>query len=286
MRRLGRSTIPHGPPRPHARGGAAVRAYFALRKPEGGAVVRSVSTPTAPPMPKTLPLGRLAAGLAGLALAAGCAPAPPLYASEPVAETAPVVVDGAAGEWPRALRPVPREGGLTMGLRYTDDALYVVLVAGDERQIRRVSAGGLRLWLDPGGGTERVLGIGYPLPLPSGIARGGTVEKRRFEERLDRVTVQRGDAAEQTFTVGRLDGLEAAAQWGRRDLVVELRVPLGTDSPVAVAPDGTLGVGVELLASGAPPPTAPPRRGPGAEGGAEERETPTVTRWLRTELAR
>ncbi|MDT0632259.1 hypothetical protein RQM47_06520 [Rubrivirga sp. S365] len=235
-------------------------------------------------MPTTPLTGRLAAGLAGLALAAGCTPAPPLYASEPVAETAPVVVDGAAGEWPQALRPVPREGGLTVGLRHTDDALYVVLVAGDERQIRRVSAGGLRLWLDPEGGTERVLGIGYPLPLPTGIARGGSVEKRRFEERLDRVAVQRGGGAEQTFAVDRLDGLEAAAQWTDRALVVELRVPLGADSPVAVAPGEALGVGVELLASGAPPPTAPPRRGPGAE--AEERETPTVTRWLRTDLAR
>ena len=227
----------------------------------------------------------LAAGLvaAGLAVAAGCAPAPPLYASE----AAPVTVDGDAGEWPRALRPVPREGGLTLGLRNTDDALYLVVVAGDGRQARRVSSGGLRVWIDPAGGTERVLGVGYPLPLPPNVARGGSVERRRFAERLDRVTVRRGDGPVQTFQLGRLDGLDAAAEWTDRALVVEMRVPLdGSSDLLGAVEGGAVGVGVELVdPSGV---RAQARRGVSQRGGAEGEpaEVPTVTRWLRADLAR
>ena len=142
------------------------------------------------------------------AAAAGCGPAPPLYATEAATAT----VDGSAAEWPSALRPVPREGGLRIGLRTSGDALYAVVVAGDERQRRRISAGGLRLWLDPAGGTERVLGVGFPLPAPPGLARGGSAERRRFSERLGRLTVQRGDGPVQTFDVGRLERLEAHAR--------------------------------------------------------------------------
>ena len=219
--------------------------------------------------------GRLAAPAVLLALAAGCAPAPPLYATE----AAPAVVDGDAREWPAALRPVPREGGLRIGLRTTDDALYVVVVAGDERQKRRISAGGLRLWLDPAGGTERVLGVGFPLPAPPGLARGGTIEQRRFSERLGRLTLQRGEGPVQTFDLGRLEGIETAAEWTSRALVVEYRVPLG-DGPMAVVPSGALGVGVELLDT-----SVGVRRAPAGRGGAAEDAGPTatVTRWLRVE---
>ena len=233
----------------------------------------SLATPPSP-MPKIPLTGRLALPALVLALGAGCSPAPPLYA----AESAPAVVDGSAGEWPAALRPVPREGGLRVGLRETDDALYVVVVAGDERQKRRISGGGLRLWLDPAGGTERVLGVGFPLPAPPGLARGGTIEQRRFSERLDEVTLQRGEGPVQTFARGRLDGLETAAEWTDRALVVEVRVPFG-DGPAAVAPGAALGVGVELLDTAVGAQRARAGRG-GADDGAE---APTVTRWLRVE---
>ena len=230
------------------------------------------SVPPAPPMPKIPLTGRLVLPALAVALAAGCSPAPPLYA----AESAPAVVDGSAREWPASLRPVPREGGLRIGLRETGEALYVVVVAGDERQKRRISGGGLRLWLDPAGGTERVLGVGFPLPAPAGLARGGTIERRRFSERLDEVTVQRGEGPVQTFTRGRLEGLEAAAEWTDRALVVELRVPFG-DGPAAVRPGTALGVGVEL------PDTAVGAQRASAGRAEDAGAAPTVTRWFRVE---
>lgn len=210
----------------------------------------------------------------GLAvLAAGCAPAPPLYA----VERAPVVVDGDADEWPAALRPVPNEGGLTLGLRTSEDALFVVVVAGDERQIRRISSGGLRLWFDPAGGTERVLGVGFPTPLDRAVARGGTAERRRFEDRLGRISVQRGEGPVQTFELDNIDGVEAAAEWGARTLVAEVRVPFG-DGAVAIEPGGSLGVGVELADTSV--------RGIRDVRGADDEAEgpPTITRWLRVEL--
>ena len=220
--------------------------------------------------------------LASLAPAAGCAPAPPLY----TAETAPVVVDGDAGEWPAALRPVPSEGGLTLGLRTSDDALFVVVVAGDERQIRRVSSGGLRVWLDPAGGTERVLAVGYPVPLDRAVARGGTAERRRFEDRLGRISVQRGEGPVQTFELGNVEGVEAASEWGARTLVTEVRIPFG-DGPVAVERGEALGVGIELVEagrSGLRARRAAPPRQRGADADAADDGPPTITRWLRLEL--
>ena len=221
---------------------------------------------------------RLAPLALALALAAGCAPAPPLYA----VESAPVTVDGDADEWPAALRPVPNEGGLTLGLRASDDALFVVVVAGDERQIRRISAGGLRVWLDPAGGTERVLGVGFPVPLDRAVARGGTAERRRFADRLDRVSVQRGDGPTQTFQLDNVEGVEAAAEWGARTLVTEVRIPFG-DGPVAVWPDGPLGVGIELAETSVRGIRRATPRGRGADDEASG-VAPTITRWLRVDL--
>lgn len=211
---------------------------------------------------------------------AACGPPPPLYA----AESGTAVVDGNAREWPASLRPVPREGGLRIGLRTSDDALYAVVIAGDERQKRRISAGGLRLWLDPAGGTERVLGLGFPLPIDPGVARGGTLEQRRFNDRLDRITVQRLDSPTQTFPLRSLDGVEADAEWTDRALVVEFRVPFGT-GPVAVQPGASLGVGVELLDVGGA--ARQQRAAGGSRGGAAEAEgadAPTVTRWFQIAL--
>ena len=140
----------------------------------------------APPSPRPVRTFLVLALLA--AAASGCGGAPPLYASTPIPAEA-VDVDGDAGEWPSALRPVPREPGLSLGLRRTDDALFVAVIARDERQAQRVVLGGLRLWLDPEGGTERVVGVRFPTPPPpsrvdirrAGGEAGPQILRRRFE---------------------------------------------------------------------------------------------------------
>ena len=216
------------------------------------------------------------------AAASGCGGAPPLYASTPIPAEA-VDVDGDAGEWPSALRPVPREPGLSLGLRRTDDALFVAVIARDERQAQRVVLGGLRLWLDPEGGTERVVGVRFPTPPPpsrvdirrAGGEAGPQILRRRFEAAVDRVEVQRRDSA-RAVEPGSVPGLETAAQWGPRGLVVEARLPLAAGALLDAAPGADLSLGVELLdlpgrrRSPVPPPDLD-----------EAFDPPYVTRWLR-----
>lgn len=229
---------------------------------------------------------RLPVCLLLLALAVGgCGGSAPLYASAPL--TPDVVVDGDAREWPSALRPVPQEAGLSLGLRNADDALVVALIARDDRQARRIALGGVRLWLDPAGGTERVVGVRFPSPPPpdrvdirrAGGEAGPQILRRRFERSIDRVEVERQDSV-RVVGAGDVRGLETAAQWGPNALVVEVRLPLEAGALLEAAPEGALGLGVQLLdlPSG--------RRGPVPDFDPNEPFDPsTVTRWLVVDLA-
>lgn len=229
---------------------------------------------------------RLSVPLVLLALAAsGCGGSAPLYASAPL--TPEVVVDGAAREWTPPLRPVPQEAGLSLGLRNTDDALVVALIARDDRQARRIALGGVQLWLDPEGGTDRAVGVRFPAPPPPArvdIRRaegeaGPQILRRRFERTAGRVEVTRQDSV-RVVEPGDVPGLETAAQWGPDALVVEVRLPLGAGALLPSTPEGTLGLGVQLLD------LPNRRRGPVPDFDPNEAfDPPTVTRWLVVDLA-
>ncbi|MGB3543246.1 hypothetical protein [Rubrivirga sp.] len=238
-----------------------------------------------------------------LVFAAGCGSAPPLYSTSDPAET---TVDGSADEWPRALRPVPDESGLSIGLRLEDDDLVVALIAADGRQSRRIALGGLRVWVDPMGGDDRVLGVRYPAPgdpSRSDIAQRGprpggrdgqdpTRLRRRFEAGLTQAELTRGVVTQQISPDGDA-GIEAAAMWGPQTMVIEMRIPLGAEDGLLDLPAGQeIGVGIELLDVQRPQPSAPNARtsGRGLPPGrrptgdqARERvfEPSTLTRWLR-----
>ena len=252
-----------------------------------------------------------------LVLAAGCSGPAPLY----TAQTPPpaTVVDGQADEWPLALRPVPREAGLGIGLRRDvfasrpdgADALAVVVIASDERQARRIALGGLRLWIDPEGGRDRVLGLQFPAPEPLGDrllragrgTRGGEPAtddlRRRFQASLGAVEVTQGEAPPRRLTLDQADGLEAAAAWGARGLVVEVRVPLApSPALLPTAAGDVIGLGVEVIDLQQPPRRRAPaqgerprtRRGEAPDTGNEPEpeaqpavKVETVTRWLRVE---
>ena len=105
---------------------------------------------------------RFFALLVAAATVSACGSSPLLYTASPA--TPDTAVDGQATEWPSALRPVPDESGLSVGFRHDGADLVVAVIAGDDRQARRIAVGGLRVWVDPMGGTDRALGIRYPSP--------------------------------------------------------------------------------------------------------------------------
>lgn len=252
---------------------------------------------------------RLSLFLLALLVVAGCRTVSPLYTADAI--TPETAVDGQATEWPNALRPVPGEAGLSLGLRRDADALVVAVIAGDERQARRIALGGLRIWVDPMGGRDRVLGLRFPAPDALGEReisaqdrprRGGPMDdglRRRFNDALDAIEITRGDAEPVRQLAGSVDGLVTAATWTDRGLVIEMRLPLGARPDLLAAGVGpALGLGIELVEVRQAPPRARPQggRGGGRVGGQgpdpdaqfEERERPsstveTVTRWLRIE---
>ena len=258
---------------------------------------------------------RFFALLVAAATVSACGSSPLLYTASPA--TPDTAVDGQATEWPSALRPVPDESGLSVGFRHDGADLVVAVIAGDDRQARRIAVGGLRVWVDPMGGTDRALGIRYPSPeapdarsvVRNGPRAGGPAAsddpqrlRRRFESGLDQMEVTRGILTQRAAADGSFGGLAASATWGVRGLVVEMRIPL-TAAPglLETSADGTVGIGVELLdvrttamqarmQNGRRP--ARPREGaddrpmPPAEGPAVEPEIDiaTVTRWMKVGL--
>jgi len=190
----------------------------------------------------------------------------------------------------------------------------VVVVAGDDRQARRIALGGLAVWLDPAGGTDRVLGVRYPTPedpdiesiMRSGPRRGGpsTADpqqlRRRFEAGLDAVEVTAGVVTQRSAPMGGYAGIEAAATWGARGMVVEFRIPMDATPGLRDTPPGdALGIGIELLdvsrtafrqtrgeGRGDGPRDAGDRPMPTDDRSGIDRESitvETVTRWLRAE---
>ena len=238
-----------------------------------------------------------------IALTAGCASTPPrLYEAAPLTPT--TEVDGDAREWRGSLFPVPQEAGLSFGVRSDGETLAVAVVAGDERQARRIALGGLRIWLDPAGGDAPALGVRFPTPAPPDPAdlrsQRGTPHplrlRARFEDATERIEIQRGGSVVvQSAAVGSVPGLETAARWTDRDgLVVEMRIPLAASDRLLPADAGDrLGVGIGLTdLPGFDARIGGQRRAPMAGGPARGADvddaTPsldTTARWFVVDLA-
>ncbi|HEX9952871.1 MAG TPA: hypothetical protein VGB53_13945 [Rubricoccaceae bacterium] len=227
---------------------------------------------------------------AALLVLAGCRSAAPLVVPS---AAVPVVVDGDASEWTSGLRPVPGETGLSLGLRNTPDALVVAVIAGDEWQARRIADGGLTLWLDPAVGSARRVGLRFPVG--AGIAPEASADVRpddgslraAFAAASERLATVRGEDV-RAVAFGGVPGVETAASWTTRGLVVEVRLPLRGPNAVAFAGEAagaTVGLGVELAqvvrgGASAPPPASMTGRSPdgrvdgyGADRRATGRET-------------
>ncbi|MEO0559523.1 MAG: hypothetical protein AAF170_15210, partial [Bacteroidota bacterium] len=208
--------------------------------------------------------------LPAVLLLAACASPLPTIASG--SAPSPMAVDGDAREWEGALRPVPEEAGLSMGLRNDADALYLVVVAGDDWQGRRIAARGLTVWLNASGTKDKSYGLSFPVGLGSDGERGGArpgtqpgvyqpggrvgepLDPEGLRQRLrdgflmslDRLEITR-EGESQSVAVGGAEGVQTAAAWTDAGLTVEMRVPLH-DGPYAVGavPGTPLGLGVEL----------------------------------------
>jgi len=171
-----------------------------------------------------------------------------------------VTVDGRSDEWLGALSSVT-DAHLEEGFLNDKDFLYVCLVTEDESLLRQIAREGLVVWFDPRGGSEKVLGIKYPLGVKkSGKSARPTNEKAGpppeapAEDSQSGLEIYRaGEAVPQKLDLAGAKGLELAASRESGFFVYELKIPLqpSAEHPIAVGaiPGKTVGVGFTVVKS-------------------------------------
>jgi hypothetical protein len=172
----------------------------------------------------------------------------------------PVVVDGKYDEWEGNLKFIEKIN-MSVGAMNDETNLYAILVIGDRETQQQVLSGGLFLWFDPAGKSDRQFGIHYPLGMRGQRGGGDGTDHRRGErtdaaereammaESLDEVElVGAGGAARITRGLDELPGLDVRSRHERGALVVEYRIPLmaDVDNPygVGAVPGQVVGVGL------------------------------------------
>jgi len=213
-----------------------------------------------------LPLGLLL--LAGV----GCSSTQSLQ-SAPM--SAPITLDGSDEDWAGALQPVADQPGLGVGVRNDGEALYVVAVLRNEAQVRQAVRSGLTLWLDPAGGTDRALGVRFPLGMsPGGPADGGRDGQGRGEDLSGRLATLAGDLevlqdgaeAGSRRPANGASSIQASATLQGSVLVVEYRVLLA-DGPFALGALPGTSIGLGLTTSEVERPDEAARGGRGGRQG-------------------
>lgn len=202
-----------------------------------------------------LPLSRAWALPIGLLLVAGagCSSTQSIQ-SAPL--SAPITLDGSDADWVGGIQPVTDQPGLGVGVRNNGDALYVVAVLRNESQVRQAVRNGLTLWLDPAGGTDRTLGVRFPLgaspgeAAPGNAPRGGRGRSEDLDERFASATqdlevLQDGAESGSRLPAAGVSGVRASASLQGAVMVIEYRVPLaGSSFALGARPGATIGLGL------------------------------------------
>jgi hypothetical protein len=197
----------------------------------------------------------------------------------------PVTVDGKPDEW-SALVPF-EDAHLAVGVSNDDRTLQIAVTSSDQARRRQLVAAGLLVWLDPGGGKKRAVGIRFPGEFaarprgeggeqrPHDRARSGSQPGEPptlppltwFELRGPR------DEDVRRLEQSAVTSIRVARGLNEGMLVLELQIPLAKDPAtgfgVGAEPGRVLGLGLEtpsLEKADAPAPDAN-RGGHGSSGG-------------------
>lgn len=145
-----------------------------------------------------------------------------------------IVIDGSEAEWINMLQPVTEEN-LALGIVNDDENLYISLVTADLQVRSKIMALGMTLWLDPTGGTDKTMGIRFPLgildaglPLnPFTMLQDQELVEQMFNESLTEMEIL-GKSEDDTkrWLRSEITGLEVIAASTEGTLVYELKIPL------------------------------------------------------------
>ena len=191
----------------------------------------------------------------------------PLAADRPHFDAYPndgaITIDGKQDDWRGSLQEFGKD---PVSVQVASDGrfLYMRLASSDPGMRMQLTRLGFTVWIDPKGGTKKVLGIRYPVfegggaEGEQGRGRGGYGGYRRgggreadqpFDppERVDILGPGKDDA--RSLTREHLQGIEVAMGVEQGTVLYELKVPLaaGADRPYAIGArtGDTIGVGLE-----------------------------------------
>lgn len=192
--------------------------------------------------------------LAGLSALGGCSSTQSITASD---ASLPVTVDGSEADWSGALNPVAKQPGLAVGARMAPDALYVVAVLRNDRQVRQALARGLTLWINSTGDRDRVLGIRFPLgpppgsgPPPASDGRMTDAMRQRFAAAtVDLEVLRDGEDEGLQLSASGASGIAASAKLDGDILVVEYKIPYDGAYGLDAQSAARLGLGLTTLRS-------------------------------------
>ena len=170
-----------------------------------------------------------------------------------------VVIDGIDTEWSNKTRYIEDEN-ILLGIMNDDSFIYVFFASNDERMKRQIFMRGLTVWFDPGGGSDEVFGIKFPVGVENPLMMMTEPGRRspdslhmfdKMKENLNELEII-GPQENARFRVDALGskGVKAAINESGNRLVYELRVPLVRNDKYYFAvnpePGSDIGVGIIL----------------------------------------
>jgi hypothetical protein len=135
-----------------------------------------------------------------------------------------------------------------MGALSTDSLLYVAVLVRDRALVQTIAERGLRVWVDPEGGTRRAYGVQYPLGLRRQQAGRTTPEATTLDAvTLRELEVIRGDTLRRRIPAQYSAGLRGRAVLDPSSLICELAIPVRPTAEHALptALGATVGLGLE-----------------------------------------
>jgi len=151
-----------------------------------------------------------------------------------------IVVDGDYTEWGGQMWALDQEN-IYIGTLNDDAFLYLSIVASDRQTGMKMVMQGFTLWFDPDGGTDKVLGIRFPLGVgdekkgppsrPGEMSEPDSEQiKEQFESSLTELEIfTKGNELPNRLLVADAHGVDVSASVESRSFVYELKIPLHRD---------------------------------------------------------
>lgn len=170
-----------------------------------------------------------------------------------------ILIDGIEDDWANKLTVFEKEK-FSIGIQNDEMYLYLILVSSDRSLQRRISGLGMTVWFDPSGGTDKKIGIRYPIgfqgmrPDLTQSEPSREFDPERFREQNQRNLIEAellfdGASNGERFSV--MDAKAIQIRIGRtlEKFVYELRVPLQRSEEFAHAiwldKNSPIGIGIE-----------------------------------------